>query len=76
MAAGGSEELVARGSEELAAGCSEEMAAGSDVCGWRLEQTASQRFKLVSFQDQISQFEHSHQIWTDIITNAFLFHYI
>ena len=38
MAAGGSEELVARGSEELAAGCSEEMAAGSDVCDWRLEQ--------------------------------------
>ena len=54
MAAGGSEELVARGSEELAAGCSEEMAAGSDVCDWRLEQTASQRFKLVSF--------HSHQV--------------
>ena len=73
MAAGGSEELVAGGWRP---DVPKKWRPVQMYVGWRLEQTASQRFKLVSFQDQISQFEHSHQICTDLLTNALLFHYV
>jgi hypothetical protein len=59
MAAGGSEELVAGGWQP---DVPKKWRPVQMYVGWRLEQTASQRFKLVSFQDQISQFEHSHQV--------------